>query len=104
MAAVEDARAHAQAKLEAVVDAAADVEKIADDGGHFGQPSTRLNAALSKLHRLQAELIAAAVKWGTTKADPNADFDARDTDSLGPVCVKCRRHIRNGRCACLRAA
>ena len=104
MSAADDARAHAEAKLEAVADAAADVEKIADDGGHFGQPSIRLNTALTKLHRLQAELLAAAVKWGTTRANPNADFDASDTDALGPVCVKCRQNIIDERCACSQAA
>lgn len=104
MSAVDDTRAHAEAILEAVANAAADVEKIADDGGHFGQPSTRLNAALSKLHRLQAELVAAAVKWGTTKANPNADFDANPVDASRPLCVKRRQNIVNGRCACPKAA
>ena len=103
MSAVDDARAHAEAKLEAVAAAAGDLEKIADDGGHFGQPSTRLNAALKKLHRREAELLAAAVKWGATRANPNADLDA-EVDPSRPVCVKCRQNIVNERCACSQAA
>ncbi len=103
MSAADVTRAYAEAKLEAVANAAADVEKIADDGGHFGQPSTRLNTALSKLHRLEAELIAAAVKWGVTRANPNADLD-NEVDPDRPVCVRCRQNIVNERCACSRAA